>query len=714
MTELPSEVPPSERPGEPSSRAARFSELASDCGAIGVLLLIHVLFFFQQYLYDDCHFPFDFTDSYYYLTSIWLRMWHGVTFPLWNPYGSLGYPEHLSMQSGAFYPPLLLLKSLGITYTWSVATMFQALHAFVGGVGAYALLRRFGVARLAATIGGALFLASCGFYTNAQHPDIVRAYGLVPWIVFALDRHVVASRFGIVLAALSLLCLLTGSYPGVIIAAVYCTVPFALWQLSLCGGRAPAARYSLRLSYAALIASLLAAPKFLPVVFLSNELDFVAGAPTWGRASFLHLLTMVYPYVAQGLPDDPTMRTLFLSPLAVVLALGGIVPLLLRREGRGEVIALLVVLGVSSLLLFKSALSDQLFTFLPGLRTSRFALAGFRPFFHLTLCLLAALWLHRAAEASWRWRLASLVPGVLCYWLLAAAGASSGIYPHADIHFGTRLLCFSLVCTALCISLPPRDGGPRFGVLFAMLAIGASAVYYIYPPHLPYWSACGATARTEAHHRVRFDEIWASNDWQREWPERPAREIYQYTVTGAGNIGMLQQRFSVNGYNVGIKITKTLALWGNPYELSAEAQDSPLMQYLRMPSRFIVIPLREFEADPSTCADLSCAPSDAVSMISFREDGARFEVNLHEDSLVIENELYFDGWHGTTSHSPPARYVAEPWQGILRSWRLPKGRYVVETHYAPPGWDAAKGMGLVGLLLLGLCALGSLRAKRAS
>src|SRR5690606_6772720 len=120
------------------------------------------------------------------------------------------------------------------------------------------------------------------------------------------------------------------------------------------------------------------------------------------------------------------------------------------------------------------------------------------------------------------------------------------------------------------------------------------------------------------------------------------------------------------------------------------------------------------EADPSTCADLSCAPSDAVSMISFREDGARFEVNLHEDSLVIENELYFDGWHGTTSHSPPARYVAEPWQGILRSWRLPKGRYVVETHYAPPGWDAAKGMGLVGLLLLGLCALGSLRAKRAS
>src|SRR6185437_8067140 len=100
--------------------------------------------------------------------------------PLWNPYEMAGLPYLATGQTGVLYPFVVLFLILGplAAYGW-----FCALHQVLAGSLSYAFLRRLGIGRIGAAIGGFVF-AFCFFLTVSYIWPMV--LGAAVWLPLAL------------------------------------------------------------------------------------------------------------------------------------------------------------------------------------------------------------------------------------------------------------------------------------------------------------------------------------------------------------------------------------------------------------------------------------------------------------------------------------------------------------------------------------------------
>jgi len=93
--------------------------------------------------------------------------------PLWDPFTNCGVPFFADIQTQLFYPPatatvwlsnLIDGANLLDLLEWQIV-----LHAFLGGVLAYHLLRRLGVTISAALLGATVFQLGGYFASQTQH-----------------------------------------------------------------------------------------------------------------------------------------------------------------------------------------------------------------------------------------------------------------------------------------------------------------------------------------------------------------------------------------------------------------------------------------------------------------------------------------------------------------------------------------------------------------
>ncbi|HWE70115.1 MAG TPA: hypothetical protein VG205_07115 [Acidimicrobiales bacterium] len=106
--------------------------------------------------------------------------------PWWNPYEGLGAPLAGEMQSGAFFPPiLLLLFHQGMLY-------LQMFLETATGWATYLLVRRLGVGRTFSTAGGVAF-GLCGSYAWLTHAP-VRPILLLPLSLLGVEHALTAAR----------------------------------------------------------------------------------------------------------------------------------------------------------------------------------------------------------------------------------------------------------------------------------------------------------------------------------------------------------------------------------------------------------------------------------------------------------------------------------------------------------------------------------------
>ncbi len=99
--------------------------------------------------------------------------------PLWNHYEGFGAPLLGEMQSAALFPPTLLLL---LPHGQAIE---QALLQAVAGLGTYLFLRRFGLGRSAALVGGLLFEFNGVFawLRNAVYNPVA----FLPWLMFTVE-----------------------------------------------------------------------------------------------------------------------------------------------------------------------------------------------------------------------------------------------------------------------------------------------------------------------------------------------------------------------------------------------------------------------------------------------------------------------------------------------------------------------------------------------
>lgn len=122
--------------------------------------------------------------------------WRAGAFPLWNPYSDGGMPFAGEADHASFYPPSLLLHSLG-GQGWSLfygLEFFTLAHMWLAVAGVYALLRSLGCGSVASLVGGLGYGLGGVFVARAAQVSLVCAQAWTPFVLAAARHAVIGPR----------------------------------------------------------------------------------------------------------------------------------------------------------------------------------------------------------------------------------------------------------------------------------------------------------------------------------------------------------------------------------------------------------------------------------------------------------------------------------------------------------------------------------------
>ncbi|MFM8470887.1 MAG: YfhO family protein [Limisphaerales bacterium] len=124
--------------------------------------------------------------------------WRGEL-PLWNPLNNCGLPFLAQWNTMTLYPGSLLY--LLAPLPWSLG-LFMLLHLWLGGLGAYAVARRWTGQNFPAAVAGVAYAFHGLTQQSLMWPNNLAALGLLPWVVLTTDSAVREGGRKLVLAAL--------------------------------------------------------------------------------------------------------------------------------------------------------------------------------------------------------------------------------------------------------------------------------------------------------------------------------------------------------------------------------------------------------------------------------------------------------------------------------------------------------------------------------
>src|SRR4051794_3691021 len=241
------------------STVARDRALVVACALAGLLAVgwLHheVLFGGQVYHMDDA------ADGYYPSHVAILRAYASGTLPTWERGSWAGWPLVADPYYGAFYPPTILFALLGAVggLGWQVA-----LHALLGGLGMFLLLRRRRLDVGPALLGAVSIALGSFLVVRARHVIFVQGLAWMPLCLYGIEAWIAdRRRRDLALAALAGgMALVCGALPlalffGLTVGA------YAIPRVVRAPDRTPAL---IGLSVAALLAALLGAAQMAPTL----------------------------------------------------------------------------------------------------------------------------------------------------------------------------------------------------------------------------------------------------------------------------------------------------------------------------------------------------------------------------------------------------------------------------------------------------------------
>ena len=339
------------------------------------------LYVFWGYLSGKTSPPWDFFGDYYTQAYSWWDLGSFFSPTPYLPYLVSGFPSHLGLQVSSFYLPVGLIAEFS-EYTILNAARLQAITISIGLVGVFFLSKKFDlnlISRIQVSVG---YFFSAGFFSNASHIDIVRAWSFFPWLLLIMFPINKIKYFTIPIISLIWFQFFVGAYPGNLASFAYLLSMFTIILIWIFKYKFLDLLkwYSLTIIPGVLLSSI----KWIPFLLTGN-------GPVIGNQVKVNLgifSTLFFPYGGTGqsgdvfLPNDLTQRTFFIIPLVLMLSFLAYKNKKVIFTGLAFVITS-VILGVDFDLLTKWQEN------LPLLEISRFRTIDFKPGISLGLALLA-------------------------------------------------------------------------------------------------------------------------------------------------------------------------------------------------------------------------------------------------------------------------------------------------------------------------------------
>jgi hypothetical protein len=676
------------------------------CSAIAILAAVNVVIFRNHYFGTDC-FPWDFWKLYYAIIPFWTTAVGQHLLPEWVPFEAMGYPLFLNLQSSFFYPPLWLFVLPGFHYSLHVAVIVQCLHVFWGACGAFFLLRVLTNDWRSALFGSLAYQFFGGFYSNAEHMDIIRAYSWLPWLFWGATVKETLGIRNFLLPAI-FFCVATASYPGNLISHSFLVGVYLLWQFYQ-----PSERSNRRdvLVVAGLLGLglMLSAVAIGPAFLLRDQLTRASVKLPTASWSFPQWLSLITPWVFEELPipgygGDVSMISAFVGVPAVMLIM--LIPG--KTAKRYAVWWLLLILAATLALGHLSTVYNIAVAIVPVLGLSRMASSDYRGVVGLALIVLSSASLSEFLAAT-KDRQRQLVQQRFKYLCLVPLVVMSGVFgvfmPEQEIIWLAMIWAATLAALRLQWSKPLAWQRISYALLCALVLAGG---WHVLSVSSWTWTAGGTDVNDLYRRRAGFSTS--------AWP-LPIAEKVHGMPTRPARVDRKRADFSWSGYLDG---TYQMNDWSNTV-LKARAQieaSSVLRQYMRLPLTVTVFPqtqevslakVRERLAqDPAT-------PQSEVVPAKYGVNTIIYDVTLAANSVIVENEVWFPGWKGRLlQKSKNTDIQAVSVDKTLRAWRLPAGQYTLITEFRTPYLRGCIILSIIGLAIYSGLLLIRYRTGRVS
>jgi len=430
--------------------------------------------------------------------------------PAWNPSLAFGQPLWADANAQLGYLPTWLNL---ILRPWRYYTVYVVAHALLGAAGMQALARRLGLARDAAFVAAALWIASGPFVSMAPMWNQLAGAAWLPWAVMAADVSVETGRaaHAVLWGATVAAPVLAGSPEGALLAALL-GAAVAARRVFGGAGRIPRRRVAVSVGLAGAFALALSAGQWLPSLEAARR-SVRAGLGPEARAYWsvhpLALLQTVFPVLvdAPGLrPDlsaalsdsrEPYFASLYLGLAAcgLVLASGGN-PRPHRRLLVGAMVAgTLVALGRHT------PVYEAAVALLPPLRALRYP-AKAMTLVAFAWALLAGMGFEEwRAPAARRLRLRVLAPLAV---LMLGAGIAALLILREPDRWGALIFSPPSAGLAFADLLAPTSGRLIGATLAgaALLAIAALGGRIPAPTRAAAVAVCAVADLLWAHHTL--------------------------------------------------------------------------------------------------------------------------------------------------------------------------------------------------------------------
>ena len=179
---------------------------------LGLTTLVLLILWFCQDLILSDQVPFfrDLGNYFYPLRYSLSQSYKSAELPLWDRHFAMGFPFLAAFQSGAFYPPHLLLMVLPF---FPAIRLLFVFHFLVAATGAYMLVRHWKYPCFLSIVGALLFTLGGTVVSLTNLLNHFQTAIWLPWLILSWEKtlHVTSWRNFLVFVAVAAVQLLAGS-----------------------------------------------------------------------------------------------------------------------------------------------------------------------------------------------------------------------------------------------------------------------------------------------------------------------------------------------------------------------------------------------------------------------------------------------------------------------------------------------------------------------
>ena len=616
-------------------------------------LVIFPILVFRKYLSGESSPSWDFLGD--YLTNA-ISWWNLSTFfnpAIYIPYAFSGYPAYLSAQSSAWYLPYVILDKFNLITSYPLAVL-QVLTIIFGIIGLYFLAKSWNLSSPIALLLAFGYLFSPGFFSSASHIDIVRAWAFMPWMFLALKPSNKQKLLSITLITLLSFQYLIGVYPGAIIASVYIFLIYLFFMFIIFNPNTK--QYFIYQILPFAIGALLALIKWLPFAF--EERIFRGGNTVLVNQGIV--ATLLYPYETSVLPNDITMRSLFLAPLILL-------SVLLIRKFNKVILLFGIILLASIILGFDFNQTEPWQNSLPLLGESRFRTTDFKIFITISVLVLGGIGLSQAMESGLRPIRAGVILAIafgyvsILNFLAKSGGLQSDVLVPGNFMARMVGITFFLVLILLISKNFIYHRFINVLIPFVMLVSSVLVGWYWALQSPSVWQTDRVAAErfyygeTSSEINSRVKNYEPTYRTERSGPSFPIPYPAELTFQ-TWNKAEMEKSFTLGG----LVSLKGVVRFEDFIATAMQPEGINYYELLRLPLSGWLVNNQKAELSTADCIinDGCIVPEVKIRIQDWRPD--RFQVNLYnsKNALLVVNEVPWHGWRAEVCKAATCEDVA--------------------------------------------------------